>query len=258
MLRVFLIVAVAAGLAAAAVAYVRVGGKITELNTELTTTKGQRDQLQTSEIKLKKDLRTANENLASTTAELSETKSTLEVTQTEAQRQRVRADQLEEERDKYLLERNETQTELAVWRAFNRTPEEIRALIAENGRLVGENGGLAEENRILGRKVGSLTTRLARYEGREQKVPLRHDLRGEVVAVDPKYDFVVLNIGENDGVLERGEMLVNRGGKLVAKVRVLSVEPQSSVANVLPNWRQADIMDNTGPVLVALRSNTYC
>jgi hypothetical protein len=30
---------------------------------------------------------------------------------------------------------------------------------------------------------------------------------------------------------------------LVAKVRVLSVDSRTSVANVLPDWRQADIME---------------
>jgi hypothetical protein len=84
MLRVFLIVAVAAGLAAAVVGYTRVGGKIAELNTELTTTKSQRDQLQASDVKLKRDLRTANESLVSTTAELADTKSDLEITQARA------------------------------------------------------------------------------------------------------------------------------------------------------------------------------
>jgi myosin heavy subunit len=243
MLRVFLIVAVAAGLAAAVVGYTRVGGKIAELNTELTTTKSQRDQLQASELKLKRDLRTANESLVSTTAELADTKSELEVTQTRAAQQEVRANQLEQERTTYLRERNEAQTELAVWRAFNRTPDEIRALIAENRRLVDENVAVSEENRILARKLDSLENQLAMYQGRQERVALRRDLRGEVIAVDPKYDFVVLSIGENDGVLERGEMLVNRGGKLVAKVRVLTVDPKTSVANVLPDWRQADIME---------------
>jgi myosin heavy subunit len=243
MLRVFLIVAVAAGLAAAVVGYTRVGGKIAELNTELTTTKTQRDTLQASESKLRRELRTANDSLVSTTAELADTKSDLEITQTRAAQQEVRANQLEQERNTYLRERNETQTELAVWRAFNRSPDEIRALIAENRRLVEENSALMEENRVLARKVSALSTELSMYRGERDRVPLRRDLRGEVLAVDPKYDFIVLNIGENDGVLERGEMLVNRAGRLVAKVRVLSVEPQTSVANVLPDWRQAEIME---------------
>jgi hypothetical protein len=63
------------------------------------------------------------------------------------------------------------------------------------------------------------------------------------VAVDPKYEFVVLDIGGNQGVLERGEMLVNRSGRMVAKVRILTVHADRSVANVLPDWKQGEILE---------------
>lgn len=249
MLRVFLIVAVAASLAAAVVGYLRVGGKISELSTELASTRTQRDQYQASEAKLKRDLRETSDNLAQSTAELAAVTSDLEVTQTRAAQQEVRANQLEQERNTYLRERNEAQTELAVWQAFNRTPDEIRALIAENRRLVVENNAITEENRVLGRKIDTLQAKVDLYEGRRVTVELRPDLRGQVIAVDPKYEFIVLNIGEEDGVLERGEMLVNRSGKLVAKVRILSVEPRRSVANVLPNWKQAEVMEGDSVIV---------
>ena len=74
-------------------------------------------------------------------------------------------------------------------------------------------------------------------------VDLPPALKGKIIAVDPKYEFVVLNIGLDDGVLARGEMLVNRSGKLVAKVRILTAEPHRSVANVLPDWKQGEIME---------------
>jgi hypothetical protein len=47
-------------------------------------------------------------------------------------------------------------------------------------------------------------------------------LRGKILAVDPKYDFVVLNIGEDQGAKERGVMMVDRDGKLLGKVRIKS------------------------------------
>jgi hypothetical protein len=50
-------------------------------------------------------------------------------------------------------------------------------------------------------------------------------------------------VGGDDGALERGEMLVNRGGKLVAKVRIMSVQSKRCVANVLPDWKQADVLE---------------
>jgi cell shape-determining protein MreC len=66
---------------------------------------------------------------------------------------------------------------------------------------------------------------------------------GKVLVVDPKYDFVVLNVGGNQGVVENGRLLVNRDGKLVAKLRVTKVEPNRSIANIVPDWKQSEVME---------------
>ena len=88
-----------------------------------------------------------------------------------------------------------------------------------------------------------MRTELDRYLEPNSIPDLPPGLKGKVVAVDPKWNFVVLDIGERQGVLENAEMLVNRNGKLVAKVRITSVHPNSSVANILPAWAQADVME---------------
>src|SRR5439155_7644786 len=62
-------------------------------------------------------------------------------------------------------------------------------------------------------------------------------LKGKVVVVDPKYNFVVLDIGANKGVEPRGVLVVSRNSKLVAKVRVASVQPDRSIANIMPGWK---------------------
>jgi cell shape-determining protein MreC len=67
--------------------------------------------------------------------------------------------------------------------------------------------------------------------------------KGEIVAVDPKFDFVVLNIGANQGVLPNAKLLVNRNGKLIAKVKITSVEPTRSIANVLSDWKQDELSE---------------
>ena len=63
------------------------------------------------------------------------------------------------------------------------------------------------------------------------------------MAVDPKYDFVILNIGREQGVLENAKMLVNRDGKLVGRVQITNVEPNRSVANILQEWKQDELME---------------
>jgi hypothetical protein len=63
------------------------------------------------------------------------------------------------------------------------------------------------------------------------------------MAVDPKWDFVVLNVGEDQGVLPDGELLVSRDGKLVAKVIVRSVQKDRSIANLVPGWQLGEIIE---------------
>ena len=155
----------------------------------------------------------------------------------------ARADELAARVDKLTQERNDAQTELAKWKASGLTLEQITATIVENKKLVSENNGLKEENKVLGRRLTQTKAELDLLTGTIDKVPLPPGLKGKIIAVDPKYEFVVLDIGEAQGVLKRGEMLINRSGRLVAKVRILSVEPNRCIANVLPNWKQGEPME---------------
>jgi hypothetical protein len=190
----------------------------------------------------------ANEREARRQAEdlrtqLDTTELALEETQSRATQQRNRADELEVRLNDALRSRNEFEAQLAEWRAFGRTPQQIREVLEENTRLTIDMGAVSQENLVLQREVRRLTSRLSFYEGEVLKVELPTGLRGRVLAVDPKFEFVVLDIGEQDGVLERGEMLVNRSGRLVARVRIMSVQPNRSIANVMVDWKQADIME---------------
>ncbi len=100
-----------------------------------------------------------------------------------------------------------------------------------------------EEKLVLMRTVARLTNELARFTGAEYVVKLRADLRGKILVVDPKWDFVVLNIGQNQGVLEDGELLVSRDGKLVAKVIVRSIEKDRCIANLVPGWKLGEVIE---------------
>src|SRR5439155_20938405 len=151
-----------------------------------------------------------------------------------ANTQEKRANELATRLEKTTQERNDAQTELARWRASGLTLEEIQATKTENKKLTDENGALKVKNAELARTLTQTKSELDLLTGVKTKVELPPGLKGKVIAVDPKFEFVVLNIGLDDGALARGELLVNRSGRLVAKVRILSLEPHRSVANVLP------------------------
>ena len=96
---------------------------------------------------------------------------------------------------------------------------------------------------VLNRKIVTLSTELAVYKTPDYQVPLPPNLRGKILVTDPKWNFVIINVGQDQGVLEHGELLVNRNGKLVAKVKVRSVQKDRSIANVVPGWQLGEVME---------------
>ncbi len=243
MLRISLIIALVASIAALVVSQVKVAEKINGLTTELDTTKQTLSTSQEAERKAKKDAKDATAAADQAKKSLETTKAELATASEKADQQEKRANDLAGQVDKLTQQRNDAQTDLAKWKASGLTLEQITATILENKKLTGENNGLKEENKFLGRQFTQTKAELDVLTGRIDKVPLPPGLKGKIIAVDPKYEFVVLDIGETQGVLKRGEMLINRSGRLVAKVRILSVETNRCVANILPDWKQGEPME---------------
>lgn len=79
----------------------------------------------------------------------------------------------------------------------------------------------------------------------------RPDLKGKVIASDPRYQFVVLNIGADQGVKEDFELAVQREGKTVAIVRVVRVNKDHCIANVLQEPKPPELIE--GDVVVPRR-----
>lgn len=63
---------------------------------------------------------------------------------------------------------------------------------------------------------------------------VRNGLEGEVLAVNQGWNFVVLSIGDRQGAVNNAEMILKRGGNEIGKVRITSVEPSTSVADIIP------------------------
>lgn len=81
------------------------------------------------------------------------------------------------------------------------------------------------------------------YQNPKGTVVLPAGLMGKVSAVDPKWDFVVLDIGANHGLLKNGEMTISRGGKLVARVKLAKVETDYAIANVMAGFKKSDVQE---------------
>lgn len=61
------------------------------------------------------------------------------------------------------------------------------------------------------------------------------NLTGRILAVNQAWNFVVLNIGDRNGILSNTELIVKRGSIRIGKVRITSVEPATSIADIIPS-----------------------
>lgn len=58
-------------------------------------------------------------------------------------------------------------------------------------------------------------------------------LEGKILAVNAAWNFIVINLGQQDGVSNGMIMTVKRNGQVIAKAKISSVEPSTSAADVI-------------------------
>ncbi len=243
MLRICLILAIVAGLAVSGLNFVMVKDKVTRLATDRDNEKQMKVEAQTQLANTKSELDKTTTKLKQTETELAATKEERDKSVAEATSEKKRADTVTADRDKIRKERDDAQAELAAYKATDLKPEQIISINKRYKSLEQALEGSQQENKVLGLKIKKLDNELAMYRTPDYVVPLPPGLRGKVVVTDPKWNFVVLDVGQEQGVLEQGELLVNRNGKLVAKVKVRSVQKDRCIANVLPGWQLGEVME---------------
>jgi hypothetical protein len=243
LIRISLIVAIIAGLAVAGLNFVMVKEKITTLQ------KNYADE-QAAHTSTRGELSKTQGELKETSAKLQETEATLLTTTderdkavAEARSQTARAEALATELTSTRAARDSAQEELASYKATGLNPQQIVAVNRQMKTLQETLAGTQSENRVLGQRLRRLQNELDRYVSPEKPVVLPASLRGKILVADPKWNFVVVNIGEDQGVLEHGELLVNRDGKLVGKLVVRTVQKDRSIANLVPGWQMGDIVE---------------
>src|SRR5438045_1949599 len=78
----------------------------------------------------------------------------------------------------------------------------------------------------------------------------RPGVRGNVLAVNQAYNFVVLNLGARQGVEPNSEMLVLREGTLIGKIRISSVEPATAIGDIITSSLARGVQVQPGDTVV--------
>lgn len=244
LLRISLAVAILAGLATAVITFTQTQEKVTTVMAERDKNGRERDAALTAQKKAERERKDALAERDKTAEQLTSTKNELDTTQRELNNQKSQVADLTDRLAKETSARTRAQQDLAAWSALGYSVDQIKFLIATNKLLAVEREDLIKKGDELQRDLTRTFNELMRYKDPDYVVPLPATCTGKVTVVDPKWDFVILDVGEKHGALRDGELLVSRAGRLVAKVRIRQVEADHSIANVVPGWKLSEVMEN--------------
>lgn len=243
LIRISLIVAIIAGLAAGALNFIKVKEKIDTVVTE-------RNEWNKKYVDTDAAWTTTKDTLAKTEKELTKTKDTLATTEqqraaavAEAETQLKKSAELSEKLTRTTADLNNAQAELAAYVATGRRPEEIIKMNKEIKQAQDALEIAQAEKKIIQLAHDKAKAELEWLRGTNGAITMRADLKGKILVTDPKWDFVVLNVGEDEGAKIHGELLVSREGKLVAKVIISEVQKGRCIANLVPGWTIGEVTE---------------
>lgn len=237
MAKLFICISVALAIVAAGLGFMA-KSNIDRLQTGLKESKDglrrEQDKVQTASNDLKKtaeDLGAANDKLKETMATL-ETK-TADLTK--------KGEELDEAKKQITSQAGEIADMKKAVEDGKLAVTELEKVKAEYTTAAAKVQSTEAENAELKVAVTSASDRIKELESRPQAQQVAKrgvnpmTIQGKIVAVNPGWNFVLLNIGDEQGVLANAPLLVIRGNTPIARLRVTSVEPATSVADVIPN-----------------------
>jgi len=183
-------------------------------NTELTA---QKEQLESQVAKLKTELATTQTNLTEANTKLTEKTAEIATLTTDL---KTKGDEIEA-------------LKVAVAAATAASTTAAPAQDVNKARIE----ELETLNKKIQEEIDSKNAALAEYKKKEIETKLksaRRNLMGRVLAVNQAWNFVVLSIGDKNGVLSNTELIVKRGSTEIGRVRITSVEPSTSIADIIP------------------------
>lgn len=97
---------------------------------------------------------------------------------------------------------------------------------------------LGDENKVLSEQLINMRTESQRLRAElAKKTETPVGVRGKVAAVEDTWNFVVLNVGQSQHVTPNAEFIVYRDTKVVSKVQVQSVGRETSIAEIMPDYK---------------------
>ena len=118
--------------------------------------------------------------------------------------------------------------------------------------------GAEHEKTFIAEKLGPTReqSRAPEVMVQRREASFHPSVRGTVLAVNQAYNFVVLNLGNRQGLEPNAEMLVLRETTIIGKIRISSVEPATAIGDILGNSLARGVQVQPGDTVIYAGSNS--
>jgi len=203
------------------------------------------DSLNTTTASLKKTegtLKQAQADLTKAKGDLDQATATLLTTKTALDQKTQEADTLKTQLADKDQQLQKTMADMAASQdALNKMKGALDKLgigdVNNLDKLTEKVASMGEENKFLGQQVTAMHAENQQLKQRVEELGTTPvGLRGRVSLVQPKWGFVVMNVGFTQRVQPNSEFLVYRDNKFVAKVQVVSVGVHDCIGQIMPDY----------------------
>jgi outer membrane murein-binding lipoprotein Lpp len=240
--KILLILTLIGVLTSAVLAFLVIQKKV-EKEQSLEQASSELDLSKASLKKTKDELETAKKDLGETTTKLTDASSksqTLQSSLTEAE-SKVTKLETDLKAAKEKVETAEAKVEEINKALDGKSATEVKAAALKAQE---ELSALQREKKIIDDQLAAASAEVAKLKDakkRSETGDMPPGIAGKIMSINPAWNFVVMNVGQDEGVVENGLFIVYRGKELVGKVKVVSTEAHTSVADILPEWKKGEI-----------------
>lgn len=241
MAKILLVISIVISLLTAGLGFMT-KAKVDDLQGRLSSAKGQLGAAQDSLAKAKseltkttEDLTTANKTVESQKGEIGRIAGELQTTKTDLEK--ITQAISSKDQEIAALEKKISDMTTPASGEAPMSGEEIAQLKNTLNKKEAELAELKSVQESLNSRVQETQGRLQVAENEVKRYQLgiaRQSLSGRILAVNQGWNFVVLDIGDRQGAAKDAPLLVLRGGAPIARLRITSVEPSISIADVVP------------------------
>ena len=177
------------------------------------------------------DLENTRQDLENTRADLERTRGELE----DARTQIVQLNETIRTKDQELEEKSNLIAGLE---------DEKASLEAQVADLNAQIAGLQDQVAQLEEDKSVLEVQLEKCDKELHKeITMKPGTAGTIVYANAEWNFVVIDVGSNDGAQAGAEMIIHREDNMIGKIKISAVRDDVSIAEVLPDYQKATVKE---------------